>query len=68
MTDAQARIVDHLSSQQIACTATEVAQAMGRPRDEILDELRALEDAGQVLGAESGYYRVPNVRRKRVMA
>ena len=68
MTDPQSRIIDHLRSQQIACTATEVAQAMGRPREEILDDLRALEDAGHVLGAESGYYRVPNVRRKRVMA
>ena len=68
MTDPRTRIVDYLHRQQIAMTATEVAQAMGRPRDEILDELRALEDAGQVLGAESGYYRVPNVRRKRVMA
>lgn len=65
MTDQQSRIIEHLQRQQIALTATEVAQAMARPRAEVLDDLRALEDAGHVCGAESGFYRVPNVRRKR---
>lgn len=62
MSDEQARIVAHLTRQQIALTATEIAQAMGRDRDAVLDDLRALEDACAVLGAESGYYRVANIR------
>lgn len=69
MTDDQARIADWLRTQRIAATATEVAQAMARPRDAVLDDLRALEDAGQVCGGEAGYYRTANtLRRDRVRA
>jgi predicted transcriptional regulator len=68
MTDLQARIVDYLTRQSIAMRAQEIAQAMSRPRDAVLDDLRALEDAGQVCGAESGFYRVANVRRQRARA
>ena len=63
MTDPQSRIVDHLRKQPIAMTATEIARAMGRDRAETLDDLRALEDAGQVCGAESGFYRTAGTRR-----
>jgi hypothetical protein len=63
MTDDQARIVIHLRKQNIALTAAEISQAMGRDRAETLDDLRALEDAGQVCGAESGFYRTPGTRR-----
>jgi hypothetical protein len=63
MTDEQARIVIHLRKQSIAMTATEIAQAMGRDRAGTLDDLRALEDAGQVCGGELGFYRTPGTRR-----
>ena len=64
MTDAQSRIVEHLRAQQIALTATEIAQAVALPRATTLDLLRDLEDAGEVCGAESGFYRVAGVLRK----
>jgi DNA-binding IclR family transcriptional regulator len=64
MTDAQARIIEHLRAQQIALTATEIAQAVALPRAVTLDHLRDLEDAGQVRGGESGFYHVANVVRR----
>jgi DNA-binding IclR family transcriptional regulator len=64
MSDTQARIVDLLRAEQIAMTATEIAQRIAMPRPATLDMLRDLEDAGQVCGAESGFYRVAGVLRK----
>jgi len=64
MTDPQARIVDYLTRQSIAMRAQEIAQAQCRALADVLDDLRALEDAGQVCGGELGFYRVPNVRRR----
>jgi len=68
MTDQQSEIAAFLRTQAIAMTAQEIADRFKRDRAAVLDDLRALEDAGQVCGAESGFYRVANVRRKRVRA
>lgn len=65
MTDATARVYAYLSAQRIAMTAQEIASGIGISRDDALDHLRALEDQGQVCGAETGYYRVAGVRRVR---
>jgi predicted DNA-binding transcriptional regulator YafY len=65
MTDLQAKIVDYLRTEAIAMTAQEIADRFRRDLRAVLDDLRALEDAGQVCGAESGFYRVANVRRRR---
>ena len=64
MTDPQAQIADFLRTQAIAMTAQEIADRFNRDRPAVLDDLRALEDAGQVCGGELGFYRVANVRRR----
>lgn len=65
MTEAQARILQYLKANCIAMTAQEIAAHIGEPQGRTHDLLRDLEDMGQIVGGECGFYRVPNTLRKR---
>jgi predicted Rossmann fold nucleotide-binding protein DprA/Smf involved in DNA uptake len=68
MTDPQARIVEYLRRACIACTAHEIANNCGIALGDTLDDLRALENAGQVVGTEPGWYRIAGGRLARSVA
>ena len=65
MTPRQRQIVDYLRSAGIAATGKELATLTGDSLETTFDNLRVLEDMGEVCGAEIGWYRAPNTRRKR---